>query len=559
MEEQIRRAVQEALTALGASETVFTVERPTVSSHGDYATNAALAAAKMLGKNPREVADELARRLIESLGASIASHVSVAGPGFVNITLSREAIALAIAEADAQGSEWGKNDVLIGEKVMIEYTSPNLFKPLHIGNLVGNILGESIARLLGAGKAFVVRINYPSDIGLTVAKGVWGLENNHLDPNDIAQLGKAYVLGNAAYEEGTEEQKKEIEEINQLLYADTNKELNTLRETGIRTSQKHLDELCRALGTNFDQVFFESQSAPLGLDLVRAHIKDGVFEESDGAVIYRGEKKGFHTRVFINSQGLPTYEAKDIGLFDLKSRANPEFTRSITVTGSEQSEYFKIIFEVIAEVFPDRVEGKKLSHIANGFLKLTTGKMSSRKGTVITGESLLEDLKNKVYEKMRERELDDAAQIAEEVAIGAIKYMILRQSPGSDIIFDPEKSLSLEGDSGPYLQYALVRAKKIITYAATSENGTDEPSAPYAIERLIVHYPEVVARAAAELAPNQLMTYLTELASAWNAFYATEQVLGSPEEAYKQRVARAFANTMTNGLTLLGIPTPERM
>jgi arginyl-tRNA synthetase len=136
--------------------------------------------------------------------------------------------------------------------------------------------------------------------------------------------------------------------------------------------------------------------------------------------------------------------------------------------------------------------------------------------------------------------------------------MILRQSPGSDIIFDPEKSLSLEGDSGPYLQYALVRAKKILTYAE-GEKGTEVPAEPYAIERLIPHFHEVVARATRELAPNLLVNYLTELASVWNAFYATEQVLGSTEEAYKQRVTRAFANTMTNGLALLGISSPEKM
>ena len=137
--------------------------------------------------------------------------------------------------------------------------------------------------------------------------------------------------------------------------------------------------------------------------------------------------------------------------------------------------------------------------------------------------------------------------------------MVLRQAPGSDIMFDEEKSLSLEGDSGPYLQYALVRARKILTYGANGEGGTEEPAEAYPIERLILHFPEVAARASRELAPNVLVTYLTEVASAWNSFYAKEQVLGSPEEAYKQRVARAFANTMTNGLSLLGIPTPERM
>jgi arginyl-tRNA synthetase len=178
--------------------------------------------------------------------------------------------------------------------------------------------------------------------------------------------------------------------------------------------------------------------------------------------------------------------------------------------------------------------------------------MSSREGNVITASDFITE----VIEQASEKNADPL--IAEQVALGAIKYMILRQAPGSDIVFDPEKSLSLDGDSGPYLQYALVRARKILTYAG-GESGTDIPFAPYAIERFILHFPEVAARAARELAPNLLVNYLTELAGEWNSFYATEQVLGSSEEIYKQRVTRAFANTMTNGLTLLGIPTPEKM
>ncbi|MFM2330616.1 MAG: hypothetical protein RLZZ26_123, partial [Candidatus Parcubacteria bacterium] len=547
--------VAEALSLLGAEGSPFVVERPADAMHGDYTVNAALAAAKQLKKNPRKLAEELAGKIKDALGE--AERVEVAGPGFVNITLAREAVTFAVAEADAQKGEWGKGSD--SGKVMIEYTSPNLFKPLHIGNLVGNILGESIARLLEANGATVTRINYPSDIGLTVAKGVWGLKTHNLNPEDIAELGKAYVLGNTAYEEGADEEKKEIEEINRSLYAGSDEALSALRAAGISTSRRHLDELCRALGTTFDQVYFESQSAPRGKALVEAHIEDGIFEKSDGAVVYKGEKRGLHTRVFVSSQGLPTYEAKDVGLFDLKSSANPDFTRSITITGSEQKEYFKVIFAAIADVFPERVAGKELLHISNGFLRLTTGKMSSRKGNVITGESLLEEIKTRVGEIMKERVVEGAEEVAEQVAIGAIKYMVLRQSPGSDIIFDAEKSLSLEGDSGPYLQYALVRAKKILAYGGESTGGTEEPAEPYLIERLLLHYPEVTARAARELAPNLLLTYLTEIAGAWNGFYNNEQILGSPEEAYKQRVARAFANTMTNGLALLGIPTPEKM
>ncbi|MEK7515926.1 MAG: DALR anticodon-binding domain-containing protein, partial [Patescibacteria group bacterium] len=182
------------------------------------------------------------------------------------------------------------------------------------------------------------------------------------------------------------------------------------------------------------------------------------------------------------------------------------------------------------------------------------GKMSSREGNVITVVDFIKSVIKKATEK------NEDPLIAEQVAIGAIKYMILRQSPGSDITFDEEKSLSLEGDSGPYLQYALVRARSVIEKAPSySAKATKDQSPITALERIILHFPEVTARSARELAPNLLVNYLTELAGEWNSFYARERIIGGEHEAHKLLVARAFANTISNGLAILGIPTPEKM
>jgi arginyl-tRNA synthetase len=179
--------------------------------------------------------------------------------------------------------------------------------------------------------------------------------------------------------------------------------------------------------------------------------------------------------------------------------------------------------------------------------------MSSRAGNVITAEELIRSVTARAGEK------NPDPLVAEQVALGAIKYMILRHAPGSDIIFDEEKSLSLEGDSGPYLQYALVRARSVLAKAPETSGGREAPAEPAPLERLIGHFPEVVARAARELAPNLLTTYLTALAGAWNAFYAKERIIGGDFEAHKLMLVRAFANTMRNGLTILSIPTPEKM
>jgi arginyl-tRNA synthetase len=535
----IEKAIAEALVSLDAGEVSFVVERPAEIEHGDYATNAALVAAKILKKNPKEVAEALAAKL----ALPAVEKIEVAGAGFINVTLAGNAVKEMVHQA--HDTRWGSSNTKSGKLVLVEYTSPNLFKPLHIGNLVGNILGESIARLCEASGATVKRLNYPSDIGLTVAKGVWGLWKNNLDPSDIAQLGKAYVLGNAAYDTDAEA-KKEIEDINKALYENSNPAWAQLRSAGIETSRRHLDDLCKKLGTIFDKEFFESESGPVGREIVTKNVGT-IFEESKGAVVYKGEAEGLHTRVFLNSAGLPTYEAKEVGLFDLKSKAYPDFDVSITVTGSEQRDFFKVVFAAIQKVFVGRVAGKDLKHIANGFLRLTTGKMSSRLGNVITGESLIADL-------------TEEARGRQDVAIGAIKYAVLKSGSDKNIMFDPAKSLSLEGDSGPYVQYALVRARAVLRKALEATATDPEPAGPSPLERLLVHFPEVVERAAGELEPHFVVTYLTELASDFNRWYASERFIVDGKVSSRTiAVVKAVENTLARGLHLLGIPAPEEM
>lgn len=558
MEKRIRQAIGAALAQAGAGDIIFAVERPSDAVHGDYATNAALVAAKSLGRNPRELADELAHALANALGAA-AERVSVADPGFVNITLARDAITFAVAEADAQGEAWGTPDSGLRtpvSRVMVEYTDPNPFKEMHIGHLMSNIIGEALARLIENAGATVIRANYQGDIGPHVAKALWGLQKAGItEPATAKEIGAAYAEGSRAYEESPEAE-AEIDALNQALYAGTDHALMELWRKGRAVSLAAFEQLYTILGTHFDYYFFESETAESGLRIVRNGIKRGVFEESEGAVIYRGEKKGLHTLVFITSKGMPTYEAKDIGLAFLKEE-RVRSDRVLIVTAAEQIGHFRIVLAALGEIAP--LLAAKTAHVPHGFLRLASGKMSSRAGNVITAEELITDIIKKALVKNAD------PLIAEQVALGAIKYMILRQSPGSDIIFDAEKSLSLEGDSGPYLQYALVRAKSVLTAASENREARNTtiygsvPNRPYILERVILHFPEVAARAARELAPNLLVNYLTELAGQWNSFYAVERIVGGDHEAHKLMLTRAFANTITNGLALLGISAPEEM
>jgi len=559
MDEVIATAVQHALEALGIPEADFEVEHPDALSFGDYACNAAMVTAKKAGKNPRELAEALAASLEGQI--EYVERIEVAGPGFLNFYLARDFFTEEIQRACVLGAAWGRNDLRSGEVALVEYTSPNLFKPLHVGNLVGNIIGESITRLYEQSGSDVKRINYPSDIGLTVAKGVWGLQQTKGDPKDILALGEAYRFGNEAYE-NNEESKAQIEAVNRSLYAKDDEALNALRAQGLATSKAKLDALCAMLGTTFDAVIFESEAGPRGKELVLQHVGE-IFQESEGAIVYKGEQDGLHTRVFLNSQGLPTYEAKDLGNFAFKQERYPEWSTSIIVTGNEQTEYFKVEYAAIRKVFAVPPE-KVLLHVPTGFLTLTTGKMSSRKGNVLTGESILEELQEESKKRAQESRAQDVDALAKQVAVAALKFQILKHGLGSNIVFDKEKALSFEGDSGPYLQYTHARICSVVgkaEEAGIEASVANAPEIPYETEKLLYRFEEVVTEAALELAPNAVVTYLLQLCGSFNAFYAHESIADAsdPYAAYKLVLAKAVGQTLRNGLYILGIEAPKQM
>lgn len=518
MKERIEQAIRNALGA----DAPFVVERPRDLSHGDYSTNAAL-----VNKiDPQELAGKLSIPGV--------AKVEVAGK-FINFFLSREELMPRAQEIPQTNS---------GKKILAEYTDPNPFKEFHIGHLMSNAVGEAIARVLEASGAAVLRANYQGDVGPHVAKAIWG----KMQKPD-APWGEAYVHGAAEYES----KKDEIDGINKKIYEKSDPAVNALYDQGRKESLERFEEIYKTLGTKFDHYFFESESGPVGLELIQKHPE--LFEQSEGATVYHGS----HTRVFVTQKSLPTYETKELGLAQLKQEKIPSDIY-LTVTANEQNGFFEVVFDAIQKVFP--ALAGKLVHRSHGMMRFAQGKMSSRTGNIITGESLLTDLIEVAKEKMQGRELKDPAKTAEMVAVGAIKYAVLKQGSGKDIIFDPDKSLSLEGDSGPYLQYAHTRAASLLRAAkeAGVEPGTSDASEHASIlERTLIHYPSVVARAAAEMEPHYVTTYLTELAGAFNSWYAQEKVIGGPHPHFGVLVTHAFERTMREGLTLLGIPVPEEM
>lgn len=524
---------------------------------GDYATNVALQLAKQLGKNPRELAEALAVKIRETLADSVRD-VSVAGPGFVNITLNDQALIAGLHVRPSQS--------LTGQTIVAEYSDPNPFKVLHAGHLYTSVVGDAIANLMQVAGAKVHRVNFGGDVGMHVGKTMWAIiqEFGGEHPEKLAQIpegersewmAQAYVKGTQAYDTD-EVAKTAITALNKRVYqlhneADHDSPFAQLYWTCRQWSYDYFDTFYERIGSSFEKYYPESQTAPIGLQTVKEHI-GSVYKESDGAIVFEGEKYGLHTRVFINSEGLPTYEAKDVGLSMLKKQ-DYNFDRSVIITGNEQAQYMAVVLKSIEQFAPELATAT--THLTHGLVKLQGGvKMSSRAGNFLRAVDVLDEAAAANKEA--------TGQDNETTVLGAVKYAFLKNRMGGDIIYDPKESVSLEGNSGPYLQYAHARAQSILAKAGAEAALPAEVSLQQgerSLVRKITEYTEVVDRAVAELMPHHICTYLYELAQTFNRFYESNRVIGDEREGARLALVGQYAHTLRQGLSILGIASPDKM
>lgn len=525
---------------------------------GDYATNVALQLSKQLGKNPREIGDELAAKLRESLKEQV-SEVSVAGPGFINLKLNDSSLIVSLEIKPSKSLE--------GKTVVAEYSDPNPFKVLHAGHLYTSIVGDAIANLLVNAGANVHRVNFGGDVGLHVAKTMWAIlqDLRGEKPERLSEIAEdersewmtnAYICGTQAYE-AEEKAKNEIIELNKRVYEihDNNDHESLFAQvywTCRQWSYDNFDKFYTRIGSKFDKYYPESETAPLGLETVREQLNNGVYKQSDGAVVFEGEPYGLHTRVFINSEGLPTYEAKDVGLIMTKWK-DYHFDRSVVITANEIDEYMKVVLKSVEQFRPELVEAT--THLTHGMVRLAGGvKMSSRLGNILRA--------NDVLDAVAEANHKLSGKHDEDIILGAVKYAFLKHRMGGDLIYDPEESVSLEGNSGPYLQYAHARARSITRKAPDFEPGViegDLEADERSLVRKISEYSEVVDKATFELMPHHICTYLYELAQEFNRFYENNRVIDDPRQQMRLKLVNQYADTLERGLNLLGIAAPQQM
>jgi arginyl-tRNA synthetase len=568
--QDLKQFIQKALKNLSLEAGDFTLEHPADMSRGDFATSVALSLAKQAKSNPRELAEKIVAELLR-LKIPHVGKIEVAGAGFINITLSKTFFAQEIETVIKRGKLYGSSNEWRGTKALVEYTDPNPLKVFHIGHLMSNAIGESIARLIASQGAKVRRMCYQGDVGLHIAKTLWGIMRREAEfpsrrtplADRTTFLGACYVDGSNAYVDSPEA-KTEIDALNKKIYDASDRKLMGYYKLGRKWSLEHFEQIYKKLGTKFDYYVLESEVMHDGIAIVNEYLEKGIFEKSDGAVVFKGEKYDpkLHTRVFINSAGLPTYEAKELGLNARKwKRVRPD--RSVVITANEQTDYFRVLLQAMELILP---EARKVTeHVSHGMMRFAEGKMSSRKGNIITGESMIEDVEKMVFEKLAGREMPekDKAPVAQMVAVAAIKYSILKQTTSSDIIYDFEKSVSFEGDSGPYLLYTAVRAGAILAKADKEKikAKVSLDAEPDTISRMLARFPEVVSRAANEKAPHYVATYLTELCSLFNAWYANTTIVSREDALSSHKVAttKAVRTVLVNGLDLLGVKVPERM
>ena len=545
----------------------FSLEEPEIKARGHLATNAAFLMSKKSGLPPMKTAELLREKLLSGKEAELFGRIEIANPGFLNFWMSGKATGLAIKEIIKAGSKWGKNAPKSRkETIIVEYSSPNVAKPMHVGHLRSTIIGDALANLYEALGYKVIRWNYIGDWGtqfgkLIAAYKLWG-KKKAVEKNPIDEMLKLYVRFHEEVKF-----KPELDRMAQVEFKkleEGNKENKKLWRWLRKESLKEFNRLYKDLGVKFDvtagEAFYEEDLKPL-IDKLKVK---GITKVSEGALIVPLETHGLAPALIEKSDGATLYLTRDIANLEYRL-GKYKLHKILYVVANEQAHHFNQLFAV-AKILG--LESVGLEHVKFGMVLGPDGKkLSTREGKVVILDDLINEAVKLAYKtvaaknsKLSKKEKD---KVAKAVGVGAIKYNDLSQNRVGDIVFDWDKMLSLTGNSAPYLQYTYVRLKSILSKAKLGKfhikhlgNKSDS-----ALIMKLAQFPEVIERAAETCLPSHLAKYLYELAQEVNHYYETNPVLKSATEIRNARLAliKAVAETLKNGLNLLGIQTLKRM
>lgn len=599
VKKELKAALQQAVTAIGIQvlPADIKIERPLDANHGDLATNLPLVLAKQAGLNPMEVAQKLATELQGFAGADLIKHVEAAAPGFVNFVISDQWLINSIVLNTADKKELTQIGLLAGKRVLVEHTSPNPNKEFHLGHLKNNVTGLAISYILAAAGAEVFRDCIDNNRGTAIIKLMWGYlrfgaKEAGLSPDvhywfeNQAKWHTPETIGlkpdrfmDQMYAKATVEILENPDfdkQIREMLLDWEAEEPHTWalwRLTQDWVWQGYRRSIGRVNGFKFDKIWHEHEIYKQGKQYVQRGVEMGIFKRTeDGAIVTNlKDEFGLSDTVLLRGDGTSLYITQDIELTSLKRKEfNPD--QMCWVIGPEQSLAMKQMFAVCSQLGLGKYED--FHHLPYGFVSVKdssgkVSKMSSRKGTAVYVDDLIDTAKEKVKTYLSPELTDDARrdEVAEKVAIGAIKYSLLKVGRTTDQVFDIDSSVSLEGESAPYIMYAYARAGALLRKAPENKQkqaalGVRIHSVERSLILQVLSLPEAIENAAKQYSPNLICNYVFELAQLFNNFYAQLSVLNEPEEQVKEfrlMLTSAVKQCLGQGLDMLGIEPLESM
>lgn len=539
-------------------------------------------------KSPEDTAKEIGEVLQREI-SEISSYNVI--KGFLNLSL-KDSFWIEVLQKEILLPDFGKYPQN-GQSIMVEYSSPNTNKPLHLGHVRNNLLGYSVAEILKAYGYKVIKSNLVNDRGIHICKSMlaWQKFGKGETPESTQMkgdhfVGKYYVIFDKEYKkqidelitegQSEEEAKKNapiILEAQEMLqkWEAGDSEVVKLWETMNNWVYKGFESTYNRMGVNFDKFYYESDTYLLGKDIVDEGLKNEVFyKKEDGSVWIDLTDEGLDEKLLLRGDGTSVYMTQDLGTAQLK-RDDFDIDKSIYVVGNEQDYHFKVLFAILKKLGRSWADG--LYHLSYGMVDLPQGKMKSREGTVVDADDLMEEMFNTSKERTEELgkteglNEEDKRQLYETIGMGALKYFLLKVEPKKRLLFDPNESIDFQGHTGPFIQYTHARIKSVLRKGNEEVlEGAGVPDELVESERDLIqamsNYPKIIESAALEYSPALIANYTYDLAKLFNKFYHEESILKAENTAVKKfrlELAEATAKIIAGSMLLLGISVPERM
>ncbi len=554
---------------------------------GDY-TLVVFPLIRTLKGKPEEIGTKIGENLVENNKITAFNVVK----GFLNMSLSSVEFLENFTQ-NAQNSTFGITKVDENSKtVMVEYSSPNTNKPLHLGHVRNNLLGFSVSQIIEAAGNNVIKTQIINDRGIHICKSIiaWEKFGNGETPESANMKGD-HLVGKY-YVEFDKHYRQEIKELEAQgkTEDEAKKEAPIFLEAQemLRQWEAHEPKVIelwqkmngwvydgfaktyKRLGVAFDEYLYESNTYILGKDIVEDGLNKGVFyKREDGSVWIDLTAEGLDEKLVLRSDGTSVYITQDLGTAVERFKNNPTLEELTYVVGNEQDYHFKVLFLILKKLGYSWADA--LHHLSYGMVDLPNGKMKSREGTVVDADDLMQEVYNTAKEiseelgKLDGMSDDEKAELYETIAMGALKYYILKVDPKKRILFDPKESVDFNGNTGPFIQYTFARIQSLLRKESPKEfdaNAIELNDAEKEIIRALYDFEDTIEKAATEMSPALIANYVYELVKLFNSFYQNNPILKNEDENVKNfrlYLSQWVANTIQNSLRLLGIGVPERM